>query len=103
MAVSQASLAADLKEQMPVVVNGDKVEFFTDLEKIVAEGNVVIEYGSATLTCDRITVFTKTKDAFAEGNVRLEDERGEIKGKNIFYNFDTQLGKIVEAKIKSAP
>ncbi|MBL7130039.1 MAG: LPS-assembly protein LptD [Candidatus Omnitrophica bacterium] len=95
--------AQDLKERIPIVVNGDKVEFFTELEKIVAEGNVVIEYGTVTLTCDRITVFTKTKDAFAEGNVQLEDEKGIIKGRNIFYNFDTQLGKIVEANIKTAP
>jgi LPS-assembly protein len=95
--------AFDLKEQTPVVVNGDKVEYFTELEKIVAEGNVVIEYGKITLTCDRITVFTKSKDAFAEGNVRLEDEKGVIEGKTIFYNFDTQLGKILDADIKSAP
>lgn len=100
---SRVCLAIDLKDQMPVVVNGDKVEFFTELEKIVAEGNVVIEYGTATLTCDRITVFTKTKDAFAEGNVLLNDGRGLIQGKNIFYNFDTKLGKIVEAHIKAAP
>ncbi|MFC1708699.1 LPS-assembly protein LptD [Candidatus Omnitrophota bacterium] len=101
--ISGICYAEDLKKQRPVVVNGDKVEYFTELEKIVAEGNISIEYGTAILTCDRITVFTKTKDAFAEGNVRLEDERGLIKGKNVFYNFDTKLGKIVEANIKAAP
>jgi len=103
MTSSVMSFSMDLKEQIPVVVNGDKVEFFTELEKVIAEGNVIIEYGNTTLSCDRITVFTKTKDAFAEGNVRLMEEKGTIEGDNAFYNFDTRLGKMNEANIKAAP
>ncbi len=103
MTSSVMSFSMDLKEQVPVVVNGDKLEFFTELEKIIAEGNVIIEYGNTTLSCDRITVFTKTKDAFAEGNVRLVEEGGTIEGDSAFYNFDTRLGKINDANIKAAP
>ena len=80
----------DKKEGAPVIVNGDKVEYFAELEKVVAEGNVVIEYSDVTLTCDRIVVFTKTKDGFAEGNVKLKDQKGIIKGDSLFYNFDSK-------------
>ena len=96
--------AQDLKkEDIPVIVNGDKVEFFAELEKVVAEGNVEVEYEALNLTCDRIVVFTKTKDAFAEGNVRLVDEKSVIRGKSLFYNFDTQRGKIVDADFDIPP
>lgn len=96
-------LDKQMAENIPIIVNGDKVEFFTELKKIIAEGNVKIEYGSATLTCNKITVFTQTKDAFAEGNVKLEDERGTVEGKSAFYNFDAKAGKILEANIKTDP
>ncbi|MDD5005518.1 MAG: LPS assembly protein LptD [Candidatus Omnitrophica bacterium] len=90
-------------QETPIVVNGDRVEFFTELKMIVAEGNVRIEYGKSVLTCDRITVFTETKDLLAEGNVKLKDEKGTIEGSNIFYNVDLQKGKIIEATIKTDP
>lgn len=96
-------LGQDMPKDTPIIVNGDKVEFFREQNKVVAEGNVIIEYGGAVLTCDRITVFTKTKDAFAEGNVKLEDENGTVQGKTIFYNFDTKEGKINQAILKLPP
>jgi lipopolysaccharide assembly outer membrane protein LptD (OstA) len=88
---------------MPIVVNGDKVEFFTDLQMVVGEGNVKIEYGTSVLTCDKITVYTKSKDVMAEGHVKLKDEKGIIEGENAFYNFDTKLGKIIQATVKTDP
>jgi len=90
-------------QQIPIIVNGDNVEFFTDKQMIVAEGNVKIEYGGSVLTCDKITVFTKAKDVMAEGNVKLKDEKGVIEGEKAFYNFDTKLGRIIQADIKTDP
>lgn len=90
-------------QQTPIIVNGDKVEFFTDLQMIVAEGNVKIEYGGSTLTCDKITVYTKTNDVMAEGNVKLKDEKGVIEGNSAFYNFDKKSGRILQANIKTDP
>lgn len=100
---SALELDKQMSANIPIIVNGGRVEFFTEQKKVVAEGNVKIEYGNVTLSCDRITVFTQTKDAFAEGNVKLEDERGTVEGKSAFYNFDTKTGKIIEANIKTDP
>lgn len=100
---SAQELDKQVSGNTPIIVNGDKVEFFTEQKKVVAEGNVKIEYGKVTLSCDRITVFTQNKDAFAEGNVKLEDERGTVEGKSAFYNFNTKTGKIIEASIKTDP
>jgi len=91
------------QEETPVIVNGDKVEFFSELEKVVAEGNVVVEYGETTLTCDKIVVFTATKDGFAEGNVVLTDKTGTVQGERLEYNFQSQKGKITGADIDAAP
>lgn len=104
MAICIRGFAFEMEsEEVPVIVNGDKVEYFAELEKVSAEGNVVIEYGKTTLTCDKIVVFTKTKDGFAEGNVELRDEKGLIRGKSLTYNFETQEGKITGADLKMAP
>ena len=47
-----------MKKDQPIEVNGDKVEYFQNEGRIVAEGNVEIIYGEVKLTCDRITVDT---------------------------------------------
>lgn len=104
LAFCSMSAAIELaKEDVPVIVNGDKVEFFTEQEKVVAEGDVVVEYGTTTLTCDKIVVFTKTKDGFAEGHVVLRDEKGTIRGESLSFNFESEQGEIMGADFKTAP
>ena len=51
--------------RQPVVVNGDRVEYQTDQQRVVGLGHVVVTYGDVILTCDRIVVFTETRDAYA--------------------------------------
>jgi len=95
---------SSLKADQPIEVNGDKVEYMTELSKVVAEGNVEINYGTTVLTCDKITVFTNTKEGIAEGNVKLTDkESGTMEGKSLVYNFSTKEGKITDANIKIDP
>ncbi|MFC1754583.1 LPS-assembly protein LptD [Thermoproteota archaeon] len=97
------SYAQDSESPTSVIVNGDNVEFFHDQEKVVAEGNVIVEYGTSTLKCDKLVVFTKTKDAFAEGNVRFDDGVQVAKGSSFFYNFDTKKGKLIDSDLKADP
>ena len=71
---------ADARGRVPqsIVVNGDNVEYLTERQEVVAEGNVEIIYEGTKLTCRKLTVNTKTKQGVAEGNVRLEDEKGIV-------------------------
>lgn len=87
----------------PIEVNGDRVEFFGANKKVVAEGNVIINYGDSRLTCDKVEVFSETKDSFAEGNVHLYSPKGEIYGEKMKYNFDKQEGIIYDAHLTAVP
>ncbi len=87
----------------PIVVNGDNVEYLTDTNEVVAQGNVEITYGGSRLTCRKLTVNTKTKQGVAEGQARLEDENGVIEGEKIIYDFQTKTGNIVDAGFRANP
>nr|MBC8499880.1 hypothetical protein [Candidatus Atribacteria bacterium] len=100
------------EKRIPIIVNGDKVEFFAEGKQVIAEGNVVVEYEDTKLTCDKITVYNETKQGIAEGDVILTypkiDEEGKkiitiIKGKKATYNFETKQGKLIDSEVESIP
>ncbi|MEW6009130.1 MAG: LPS assembly protein LptD [Candidatus Omnitrophota bacterium] len=91
------------EEKMPIVVNGDKVEFMNEEKKIIASGHVVIEYKDTKLVADKVVVYSQTKDIIAEGNVRLDYEKGTLKGERVVYNFQDKTGSIIGANIKAEP
>lgn len=101
--LSSAILGFAQETKKPILVNGDKVEYSTDAKEVTVEGNVLIIYEDARLTCDKITVNTQTKDGLAQGNVRLEDKEGILEAQRLQYNFETKTGKIIEAKMTSLP
>jgi LPS-assembly protein len=92
-----------LKAGQPIIVNGDKVEFFERENKIVAEGNVSIEYGDIMLTCDSIEVNTKSQKASCRGNVRIENPEGVLSGDYIVYDLLNKRGEILQGEIKAFP
>ncbi len=91
------------KPSQPIVVNGDNVEYLTDTNEVVAQGNVEIVYGGSKLTCKKLTVNTKTKKGVAEGDARLEDENGVIEGEKITYDFEAKTGTIIDAGFRANP
>lgn len=91
------------KSDQPVVVKGDKVEYFHDQKKVVGRGNVSITYGDVELKCDRITVYTDTKEAICEGNVRISQPGASMEGEKINYNFAKKTGYALESKVKYEP
>jgi len=92
-----------LKKGHPIVVDGDKVEFFEKENKIVAEGNVSITYGDVTLSCDRIEVNMKTQQALCRGNVHIKHPEGDLTGSYILYDFLNKKGEIIGAEVKAFP
>ena len=92
-----------LKPGQPIIVDGDKVEYFETQGKIVAEGNVSITYGDVKLSCDEIEVNTKTRTALCRGNVRIEHEEGVLTGDLIQYDFNKQEGKVLGGEVDAFP
>ena len=87
----------------PVVVKGDRVEYFHEQNKVVGEGNVSITYGDVKLTCDKITVYTDTKEAICDGNVKITQPQASMEGERMNYNFSTKRGSSLDSKIKAKP
>lgn len=89
------ALAAD-KE--PVMVRGDRVEYFDNLRKVVATGRVEATYRNVKLTCDSAVIYMETKDAYLKGRVRLMQLEGLMSGEEVLYNFQTKKGTVLLAE-----
>jgi len=73
---------------------------WTEKDRIIAVGNVEIEYGDLKLIADRVELDTKTKDVFAVGidrNVILQLPDEVIIFKSVSFNLNTRQGKFEEA------
>ena len=92
-----------LKPGQPIIVDGDKVEYFEQEGKIVAEGNVSITYGDVVLTCDRIEVNTKSRRALCEGNVTIKHPEGTLTGERIKYDFEKKEGEVIGGEVDAFP
>ncbi len=82
----------------PVVVNGDRVEYQTDQQRVIGLGHVVVTYGDVIMTCDRLVVFTETRDAYAEGHVRVSEGEQRLEAERMLYNFETRSGVALDAE-----
>jgi len=99
-----SSLYADEGEKkIPIIVNGDKVEYFQDERKVIGSGNIEITYEDVRLTCDKIVVEMDTKEALAEGNVKLFHKESVHSGEKATYNFETKKGGVVNASLSASP
>jgi lipopolysaccharide export system protein LptA len=87
----------------PVIVKGDKVEYFQDEKRVEGTGNVSIKHGDIELTCDKIVVYTDTKEAICEGNVKITQPGSSMEGDRINYNFSTKKGYTIKTKVKAPP
>ncbi|MCX5680250.1 MAG: tetratricopeptide repeat protein [Candidatus Omnitrophica bacterium] len=87
----------------PVVVNGDKVEYFHEQKRVIGVGNVSIEYKDVLLTCEKITVYLDTREAIAEGNVRVAQKGAFFTGDKVSYNFDTRQASVIDGYLNANP
>ncbi len=98
-----SSLCAEEGRKLPIVINGDNVEYSADSRSVVASGKVEVIYKDSKLTCNKLTVNMDTKDAVAEGNARLVDKNGVIEGEKLIYNFQNKSGTIINADFRVNP
>ena len=55
----------------PIVVNGDKVEYFHEKKQVIGSGHISIIYRDVVMTCEKVTVYLDTREAIAEGDVKV--------------------------------
>jgi LPS-assembly protein len=97
------AIAAEFAPKEPIVVNGDRVEYYQEQKKVVGLGNVSITYKDVLLTCDRITVYLDTREGIAEGNVKVTQKDAFLTGDRMNYNFDTKKGTLLKGTYTSLP
>ena len=93
----------DKKPQIPIVVDGDTVNYDSQNKAIEAEGNVKISFKDVTVFCDNAKVDTQTSIGKLEGNVRIKHEKGTIYGDNIIYDFKSKTAEINDMYLNSPP
>lgn len=91
------------KQKAPIIVNGDKVEYFHEQKKVIGNGHISIDYQDVRLTCDRVTVYLDTREAIAEGNVKVTQKDTYLTGDRMNYNFDTKIGRIIDGYVNYVP
>jgi len=95
-----------IKATDTVELNGDTVEYSIDGNKIIAQGNVIVNNKEMDLYCDRIEFSRDTSMAYATGNVRLVMKKGEaseMTGEKLTFNFKTMEGGFDGAHIYAKP
>lgn len=68
----------DFDGDQPMNVAANEMIYEQNLDKVTAQGNVVIEQEGRVLTADKVSYFLKDDKAFAEGNVVLKDANGDV-------------------------
>jgi len=98
-----AAPAEEMKPKAPIVVNGDKVEYFHEEKKVIGTGNISIDYEDVKLTCKKVTVYLDTREAIAEGDVKIAQKDMYVTGDRMNYNFDKRTGRAIDAYVNYVP
>ncbi|MFA5255544.1 MAG: hypothetical protein WC419_02465, partial [Candidatus Omnitrophota bacterium] len=101
--LSTTAFAEEMKPKAPIVVNGDKVEYFHAEKKVIGTGNISIDYEDVKLTCKKVTVYLDTREAIAEGDVKITQKDTYLTGDRINYNFDKKTGRAIDAYVNYVP
>ena len=82
----------------------DSIEYLKETKKIVAKGNVVVQYEEVRLTADYAEVETETKKVYAKGHVIIFRGDSPIaKADEVHYDFATHSGSFPDGRIISFP
>ena len=88
---------------MPIVVNGDKVQFDNVKRKVTGIGNVSITYKDMKMTCDKIVVDIDKKEGVAEGRITLYQEGNIFTADKAVYDFEAKRGHLTNSGMQMEP
>jgi len=91
------------KQEIPIVVKGDKVSYDAQTHTMKAEGNVRIVYRDIKAFCGKAEVDMDTKVGNLIGKVKIEHPKGTIYGDKIRYNFAQKTASIDNLYLVSSP
>lgn len=92
------------EEEPQVQVVADNLQYLREEKKIIAKGNVVIEYLEYKITSDYAEVFTESRKAIAKGHMIIF-HGNEIKaeGDEIYFDFRNSQGEFPDGRHFTPP
>jgi LPS-assembly protein len=84
-----------------VTLNGDNVSRDYETRTVTIEGNVKIEIGDQTLSCDKASVNLQKNEVLAIGNVLLTSPTTSIQASKMQYNYKTRTGLIEDGFVQA--
>ncbi len=91
------------QDEEKVEIHADQMIVSPERKRATAQGDVELEYGSITMTCDRMTLFTDTHDLYAQGDVWIKDGQKIFQGQAMHTNTDTKKGRFLQGRLASLP
>ncbi|MEA3188549.1 MAG: LPS-assembly protein [Chthoniobacter sp.] len=73
---------------VPIEINSDSTQFIGGVA--IAEGHVIVQYGTVTIYCDYGEYNPETRDVLVRGNVRIYREGRLFIGERAVYNLETK-------------
>ncbi|MBN2120412.1 MAG: LPS-assembly protein LptD [Candidatus Omnitrophica bacterium] len=89
--------------EIPVVVDGDEVNYNAEARRIEAKGSVRIVYKGTKVFCEQASVDTQTNIGRLMGDVKIEHEDGVIFGDSIVYDFLNKTAQINKMHLTADP
>ncbi|MEW6201348.1 MAG: hypothetical protein AB1546_05190, partial [bacterium] len=82
--------AAAEEEELIHIHSADYLKHIKDPQITILEGSVKLEYKGTVIIADRAQIDEKGKTVVANSRVVLRDEKNEITGDYLFYNYDSE-------------
>lgn len=90
-------------KKIPVVVDGDEINYLQQEGKIIARGNVRMQYKDVELFCEEAHYDANANTANIKGDVKIIRSGSTVYGKDVVFDFNTLEAKMEHMRIEDAP
>lgn len=90
-------------KMIPVIVDGDEISYLKEEGRIVAKGNVKMNYKGAELYCDEGTYNVSSNNATIKGNVKIIQDGSTLYGEDGVYDFNTNDAQVFSIRVEQPP
>jgi len=98
-----STVLADDPRANPIEINGDKVTYSIEENKVTAQGNVSVIREGVRLYCDQVVYDRGNQVAVAEGNVVIIRGDERLTGDEMTFNLNTMQGVFTSGRFYSNP
>lgn len=92
------SAAVGAEEKAPLTIDADWISYDSETGDFAAKGNVQAKQQGMFLQADSLEGNMDTKDIYASGNVFWQKEQDKLKGQELMYNYQNQVGFLAKGE-----